>query len=91
MTVNAETLDHCKRVRYYRQNANGALLALGYDLVTIDGEQFYEPYTELVDESGQTQSGEVSGMVILARSCALPRAPEGEAQDTYGVWEYHGV
>ena len=93
-TVNATTLDRCKRTVFYRQNRARVKVRLPFSIVTIDEDvQFWEPQSclGLVNEKGQRLSGANSDEVRLPRNMPLPRPGGNENPDRFCVWGYYGI
>lgn len=92
MAVDAYALDHLERTFFFRRNAAGVPIQLPFDLVTIDGEQYYEPHSmDRVGANGQPVRGAVTGCVFVKRNGPLPK-PEGTRDlEKFAVFSYYGV
>lgn len=92
MAVTMYTLDRAERTLFYRKNKEGVPVQLPFDLVKIDGTDYYEPHalTRLA-ENGKRQAGSVVGAVFLSRNQRLPRPAANQDPDKYGVWLYYGI
>ena len=87
--VNIGTLDKARRIKFYRQTKDGGLVSLGFSQVIIDVDAaYYEPesFAAVRDASGTQQRGVLERIEVLPKSLALPRAVQGQDQDTTGVW-----
>ena len=93
MAFTAYKYDHARRTRYFRVNKAQVPMSLPFDLIDIDGEQYYEPHSinRYVDEMGQTQRGEYAGVVYVDSNRPLPRTAGNLPQDQYAVWSYYGI
>lgn len=77
MAITAQTLDNCKRTLHYRLNAQQVPIALPWDLVDIDGAQYYEPVDLARVTNGRKQRGAATGVVYLPRVQGVPLAGRG--------------
>ena len=92
-TINAASIDACKRTQFLLARAGGGFETLGYELVVIDADdQFYELVSgSILNDKGQRRSGVLTPPVVLQRNGSLPKAPDNAIQEEYGVFEYHGI
>jgi len=93
MAITARTIDSATRVPFFKKTKNGGLVDLHFDLVTIDGQTFYQPvWPGRRTEDGTTQSGILSPPIILDRLLEMPIPARQESAQTqqYGAWFYGG-
>jgi len=97
MALNAQAMDNATRCRFFRVNQFQVPLTMGFDLVTLDGLQFYEPTYgggNVRNDKGQTLRGRITEAVFLKADQALP-IPEQcspiNMHSQFACWEYHSI
>lgn len=92
MTVNAANLDKARHTMVFRKTKEGGLVDLHYDIVSIDGDTFYQPvWPGRRLENGAVQKGIFTAPLIMNSNTELPipaSPKEGTGRGRFGAWYY---
>ena len=97
MAVTAQALDNAERCRFFRVNQFNVPLTIGFDIVTIDSQQYYEPLYgggNVRNDKGQSLRGRLTQAVFLKADQALPIPDHHQPVNTrsqFACCEYHAI